>query len=542
MDVESLPVNRVLARALNDMGVETLFGLMGDSNLFMVDDFVRTYGGRYVPATHEAGAVLMALGHAAMTGEVGVATVTQGPALSNATTPIIEGVKGTLPLVLMSGDTPADDPEHYQAIAQRAVVEATGAGFVPLRGPDSVAEDLAEAFRRARAERRPIVFNMPTPLMWEVGRYTGVVPAPDEARLQPADGPAMENAIGIIAAARTPLILAGRGAIGAREPLLKLAERIGAPVATTLKAKGLFQGADHDLGVFGTLSTPAAAEAIGAADCIISFGAGLNRFTTAWGGYLEGCRLVQVDDMPASLGRRARPDAALVGAPDLVVETMLKWLDEAEIPSSRATDTLDAAALKEAPPLPAATNRAGTVDLSRALQRIDATLDAERVFVTDGGRFCNEAWSRISVTGPRNMLLSTNVAAIGLGMGYAIGAAVARPDQPTLLVTGDGGFMMGGLAEFTSAVREKLDLVVVVCNDNAYGAEYVQFEDRQMDPVMSLFNWPSLADAATALGAAAVQVSSEEDLDKAVETIEGRDGPVLIELILDPANVPRLHI
>ena len=534
-------VHDAIARALRDLGVETMFGLMGDSNLFMVDAFVRTHKGRFVPATHEASAVLMAMGHAAMTGGVGVATVTQGPGLSNTITPLIDGSKGNMPVVLLCGETPMDDPEHLQTVAQRTLIEATGAGYARLRGPDKIAEDIAGAFRRARTERRPIVLNMPTQLMWEKAAYSGLGPAPRKAAYSPAEGDAIDDAVGIIAAARRPIVLAGRGAISAKSTLIEFAERIGAPLATTLKAKGLFNGAEYNLGVFGTLSTPAAAEVIASADCIISFGAGLNQFTTAQGSNVSGRRLIQIDDTPAELGRRHHPDAAIVGDPALVTRMLMKWLDEAEIPSSRATDTIDTAALSTRLPLPRDTSRPGTVDLSRAIERINQALPPDRVFVTDGGRFVGQAWTRIDVTGPENMLMTVNTGAIGLGLGYAIGAAVARPGQQTLLVAGDGGFMMSGLSEFASAVREKLDLVIVICNDNAYGAEYIQFEDRQMDPVMSTFNWPPLADVARAMGGRGVAVTSEADLDRAVAEIGSGDGPLLIELALDPAAVPRLH-
>lgn len=538
----TVPVHAAIAQALADLGVGTMFGLMGDSNLFMVDAFVRNHQGRYVAATHEAGAVMMALGHAGMTGEVGFATITQGPALSNAITPLIDGVKGMLPVVLLSGDTPRADPDHPQTVSQRALIDATGAGYARIRRPDTAALDVADAARRAGQERRPIVLNMPTEFMWESSPATAVKPAPLSAALMPTDGDAVDEAVGILASARRPLILAGRGAVPARDTLVKLAERIGAPLATTLKAKGLFLGEDYNLGVFGTLSTPAAAEAIAQTDCVVAFGAGLNRFTTARGGYLEGKRLIQIDDDLTQIGRRVTPDAALVGDPAQVAEVFLKWLDAAEIPSSRATDTLDPAALAEPLALPKAHVAEGTVDLSHAITRIDAALDPERVFVSDGGRFLNEAWTRVSVSHPRNMLLSTNLGAIGLGTGYAIGASVARPGQPVLLVTGDGGFMMGGLSEFTTAVREELDLIVLVCNDNCYGAEYVQFEDRQMDPSLSLFNWPSLAEAATALGGTGCRVTSEAELEAAIDAMETRSGPMLIELVLDPATVPRLHL
>ena len=535
-------VHTALARGLQTQGIGTLFGLLGDSNLFMADAFTRTCGGRFVPSTTEANAVLMALGHAAMTGNVGAATVTQGPAVSNALTALIEGVKANLPMVLLCGDTSPADPWHPQTVAQEALITAAGAGFERLKSPDTVTTDLATAFRRAMVERRPIAFNMPTDLMWEPASDS-VVPTITPARAGgDADGPAMEEAVGIIAAARRPVILAGRGAIPARDTLVGLADRIGAPLATTLRAKALFAGHDFDLGVCGTLSTPAASEVIASADCVIAFGAALGRFTTMRGDLLKNARLVQIDDDASAIGRHETPDVALVGDPRAVAQRIGYWLEQAEIPSSQATDTLAPGTFTTLDPAPPHRGVVGTVELTTAMDALNAALPENRVVVSDGGRFMGTAWKRLSVTSPDNFLLTIATGAIGLGMGYAIGAAHARPDQTVLFVTGDGGLMLGGLTEFSSAVRDGLDMVVVVCNDQAYGAEYVQFEARQMDPAMSLFNWPSFAAMARAMGAQGITVTSQDELEGALATLPGKSGPVLIELMLDPAAVPALQL
>jgi len=538
-------VHAAIARTLKDLGVDTLFGLMGDSNLFLCDNYVRRCGGHYVPATHEANAVLMACGYAAMTGDTGVCTITQGPAVSNAITALIEGVKSSQRVVVLCGDTPLANPDHPQTIRQRMLIEGSGAGYLRLRSPDTVVDDVVQAFRRAWDEKRPIALNMPTEMMWQMTAVRGVMPPVRPGPVAPTDGEQMDNAIGIIAAAHRPVVLAGRGAIHARDALLAFASRIGAPVCTTLKAKGLFSGHDHDLGVFGTLSTPGATDVIGGSDCVIAFGAGLNRFTQAGGAFLEGRRVIQVDNTPSSVGCHLTPDAALAADPGITAAAFVRWLDAAEIPSSRATDSIAPKALKQPIPLPPEMPMAGTVDFPRALIRINAAMDPDRIFVTDGGRFLQEAWWRIDVSRPANMLLTVGVGAIGLGMGHAIGAAVARPGQPVLYLTGDGGLMMGGLAELATAVRENLDMVMVICNDGAYGAEYVQFEDRQMDPGLSRFDWPCLAGVARSLGARAMRVTSGAELDESVAAISAYTsgtGPLVIDLRLNPAAITRLHL
>ncbi|MGA1233229.1 MAG: thiamine pyrophosphate-dependent enzyme, partial [Lutimaribacter sp.] len=130
---------------------------------------------------------------------------------------------------------------------------------------------------------------------------------------------------------------------------------------------------------------------------------------------------------------------------------------------------------------------------------------------------------------------------IGLGLQQAIGAGLARPDRTVVLFSGDGGFMMGGINEFNTAVRLGLRMIVVVANDSAYGAEHIQFRDRQMDPSLTQFNWPSFAEMAVAMGGDGVIVRSAEDLEGAIEKIEGANRPLLIELCLDPENVPRMR-
>jgi len=153
-----------------------------------------------------------------------------------------------------------------------------------------------------------------------------------------------------------------------------------------------------------------------------------------------------------------------------------------------------------------------------------------------------EVWCRISAPGPKSFIATTNFGSIGLGLQQAIGAAIAAPDKPVIMFTGDGGFMMGGVNEFNTAVRLKQDLIVILCNDSAYGAEHIQFMDRSMDPGLSQFEWPSFADVATALGGKGIAVQSTEDLEVAIAAIDTRDRPLLIELKLDPNDVPRMRI
>ena len=499
-------VHQAIAQAVRDHGIDRLFGLMGDANLFIADHFARACGGRFIPAAHEGSSVLMALAWAHVTGRVGVATITHGPALTNCVTALTEGVRGQIPMVLLAGDTPVSNPRHLQGINQPEVVAATGAGFEQLRSPDTVARDVARAMYRAQVERRPVVLNMPADFMWQEARYARHVLSVFETRSYVPEGDALDQALGMVASARRPVILAGSGASGARAQILRLAERLEAPVATTLKAKGLFRGHPYDMDIFGTLSTPAAYDVIAKSDCILCFGAGLHDFTTDRGKLTEGKRLVQIDTDPRAIGRSVHPDAALVAG--LTADNFVHWLDEAEIPASGFTPELDPQTLRAHAPAPKGAVAEGCIKYVPALEQLEQALPQDRILVSDGGRFMTEVWCRISAPGPRSFVNTANFGSIGLGMPEAIGAAIAAPDRPVVLFSGDGGFMMGGLTEFNTAVRLKQDLIVILCNDSAYGAEHIQFLDRQMDPALTEFDWPCFADVATSLGGRGVLVRS----------------------------------
>jgi acetolactate synthase I/II/III large subunit len=515
---------------------------MGDANLFMVDHYVRSCGGTFVPAAYEGSSVLMALAYTHVSGRVGVATVTHGPGLTNCVTALTEGARGHIPMVLLAGDTPVTNPQNLQNIDQREVVNVTGAGFEQMRAPQTAAQDIANAFHRARVERRPIVLNMPADFMWqEVPHRKVVFPVFNTPAYVP-EGDDLDQAVGMLASARRPVILAGAGATGAREQLIRLADRLQAPLATTLKAKGLFNDHPYNMDIFGTLSTPAAYDVIAKADCVVAFGASLHYFTTDKGALMKGKRVVQVNDDPAAIGRNFHPDAALVADAGLTADNFVYWLDEAEIAPSGFTEELDKETLTAHPPGDAAKAPPGNVNYVHALDRLEEALPKDRILTTDGGRFMTEVWCRISAPDPRSFLVTANFGSIGLGLQEAIGAGIAAPDRPVVLFAGDGGFMMGGVNEFNTAVRLGLDLIVIVCNDSAYGAEHIQFVDRDMDPGLAQFEWPSFADVATALGGQGIRVRSAEELDAAIEAIGARSRPLLIELRLDPNDVPRMRL
>jgi thiamine pyrophosphate-dependent acetolactate synthase large subunit-like protein len=534
-------VHSVVARTLRALGTETMFGVMGDANMLYVTDFIRDCGGRYVGAVHETGATSMADGYARVRGGVGVATVTHGPGLTNAVTALTEAAKSRTPLLVVTGEIPSvGDPRQDIDIAQ--VVAPTGAAVRRVRRPTATADELQRAWRQASLEQRPVVVNVPADFL----RLDVPFEQPRPSQIpSPAAAPereALEEALGAALGSRRVVVLAGRGAVlaGARDVLVALAESLGAVLATTLMAKDLFRDEPFDLGIFGTFSSPVARSALERADCILAFGASLNEYTTASGTLLAGKRVVHCDLDARAIGRHADTEVAVVGDARLTAEAMLAVMAEhgASVSAYRSADLQRA--LAEQTQYDDFTDRTSvdTVDVRTAMILVNEGLPTQRLVVTDAGRFCIAPWRYLQVREPRAFVQAANFGSIGLGLATAIGAAIARPDLPAVAVAGDGGLMMH-LSEFSTAVREKVPLALVVLNDGAYGAEYDKLKEFGVDPDYSLIDWPELAPIAEALGGRGVVVRRPDELKAALRLVDALTGPLLIDVKVD-ASI-RIH-
>jgi acetolactate synthase-1/2/3 large subunit len=537
-------VHEALAAELADHGVEVMFGLIGDANLFMANAFVEQRGGRYVSAVHEASAVMMAHGYASRTGRLGVATVTQGPGLTNTATALIEAVRSSSPIVLITGDTAPSNLLNQQSLSQEPFVRATGAGYVLVAAPADAADALAQAVAMALSESRPVVLNCPTEYQWVEVDVTQTQqlrqrrPSPPLSTAPPDDSE-IDRAVGVIASARRPLVLVGRGVVaaGCRDSIAAFANRVGAPLMTTLRARNLYRADEGSVGVMGTVSTDRGSEVIADSDCVIVFGASLNTWTTVRNTLLTGKAVVHVDVSDVVLSRSGAT-ALVRGDAEAVAGTIVKWLDEAEVPPSSFRNRVLADLRDE--DLHLASPVGAVLDLGGALSAISAALPSQRTVVFDGGRFLGEAFKYIEAPTVAGQVLSTSFGAVGLGIGAAIGAAVAAPSEPTVLVIGDGGLMMSGLAELQSCVRQGIPIIVAVCNDGSYGAEYDQYVNKQVQATLSLFDWPSFADVARALGADGVTVDTAQDLGAALEAIRTGRRTLLIDIRVDAAAVPEV--
>lgn len=531
--------HHVLSSTLAEHGLTVMFGVMGDANMFIADSFHRLPGARFVSAAHEGGGVQMAAGYAAVTGRVGLATVTHG-AIANSVSAIFDCVRGRYPVVVIAGDTARDRDDHLQNIPQREVVAPTGATYYEVGSVRSVARDVSAAVQLAYTRRTVVVLDVPADF-----QQADCLPDPaPPASIGLADvvptTEALEEAAGLLLNTSRPLIVGGRGIADkdAAEAVRRLAHRIGAPLTTSLRGKGLFADDPFHLGIFGTLANPVVSEAIGNSDCVLSFGASLSPLTTLRGELLEGRRVIQVDSDPASIGRRYPVDLGVVGDVRLVADGVTELMDLA----GTAAQTVRAEKLgirgREWTEQDRLIDESRPLDITGVLHRIDELVPVERALCVDGGRFSHEALRIMTVREPRYYAHCLNVGHIGMSIGYGVGAAVGMSEGPCLVVVGDGGFMLGGLSEFISAVRHNVNLIVCLLNDSAYGAEYYRFAAQELDTELTTFEWPSFAELATVVGARGISVQSWTDFGRVTEELGNGAGPILIEVVLDRDAIP----
>ncbi len=530
-----LTTDELLAKRLYAEGVHTLFGVMGDANMHLVDSYVRHTPGTYISAAREDSAVLMAHGYARTTGRPGVVTVTCGPGFTNAITALVEVVRSRSPLLLITGVPPESERSHVQRIDQRALTRVIGADFVRVRSPKSLVADLTLALRQAETEQAPVVLEMPYDWMDREPeeQEPALIRAPG-ARVGP-DEHSLGRFVDELSRARRPLVIGGRGVVlaGARDGLLQLARSLGAPAATTLQAKGLFSGYDAAIGVSGHYSTDFAKNVIAESDCIVAFGASLNQFTNGLGKLFVGKTVMHCDIDPGQIGRWTATDFALVSDVATAVEAIQTRLTDHQ-PSTFADEVREARRRWNPEDEFQDESDDSSIDLRTFLIRLNAMLPANRTVISDAGRFMSAPTRYLDVEDPRKMLFTTSFGAIGLALGAGLGAAVGNPGDTTVVVAGDGGTMMN-IAEFNSAVRHGLDVILVVVNDRGYGPEYFHLKEGGRDAELALFDWPSFADTAVGLGALGMTIRNRRNLEALADVLDERGRrPLLVEVVIDP--------
>jgi thiamine pyrophosphate-dependent acetolactate synthase large subunit-like protein len=461
-----------------------------------------------------------------------VLSVHQGPGLTNAMTGITEAAKSRTPMLVLAAEATAPRSNFY--IDQAALARAVGAVPERVNSAVTAAADLARAYRIAVGERRTVLLSLPLDVQ------AAAAPAPfhplayEAATLPPAEPGAVAALADALATAQRPVFLAGRGARQAKEDLIHLSERTGALLSTSAVSRGLFRGHPFNLDVSGGFATPVAAEYIRNADLLIGWGCALNMWTLRHGALVGAdTTVIQVDLDADALGAHHRIDLGVTGDAAATARAVAADLESrghhaAGYRSATVAERLaregrwrDVPYEEEA--------EAGRIDPRTLSAALDDLLPAARTVAVDSGNFMGYPAMYLDVPDPDGFVFTQAFQSIGLGLSSAIGAALARPDRLTVAALGDGGALMG-VSELETAVRLGLDLLVIVYDDEAYGAEVHHFGPDGHPLENVTFPPADIAEIGRGFGCAGVTVRARDDLSAVAEWLLGpRRRPMLVD-------------
>ena len=505
-----------LARAFAAEGVTAVFGMMGDGNMYWMQA-LHDLGVELLEVRHEGAGLGMADGWARATHTPGVCTATCGPGVTQLATALVTAARGQSQLVAFVGEAPTTDADYVQAFDQARFAAACEAGFVRVVSPDSAYDAVRKAFYQARVESRPVLLSAPMDIQQlEMDDDETYVPSSAVLSAQPVypSPERIDAAAEIIASSAKPVIIVGRGAMwaGAGDAVLKLGERIGALIATTLMAKNWLAEAEFSAGISGFYGTRAALELFQEADCVIAVGASLNRYTTEHGYLYPNARFVQVDANPHLLMGDGKVADCLVHAD--------ARLGVAALDAALASRSFTGTGFRTPEVRQRLTNHfrdsaefpieAGAVDPREVCLALDALVPTDVQLVMGSGASTGFTTMLFNRPG-RRVIAGHYFGCIGQMLPAAMGALVAGGRQPTLLVDGDASVIMH-LAELETAARCEMPLLVTVLNDQALGSEYHKMRAHDMQADLATIATPDLGAVARALGGRGALATTIEDV------------------------------
>lgn len=511
---------KLTARALKHEGTEVVFTLCG-GHVMAIYDGCLDEGIRVVDVRHEATAAFAADGWSRLQGRPGVAIVTAGPGVTNAVTGIANAYRAQSPLVLIGGQGPhgLSGKGALQEMDLMGVLRPITKWQVQVTSKDRIPEMVATAFRQAMSGvPGPVYIELPVDVLFDQADLAGaVLPEPYAGRpAQPGDLDRVAAVAGLLRQAERPVVLVGSQIRWSPKwhRARSFAEAVGAPVYVSGMARGLLP----------PVWTRSRKAALAEADLVLLFGTPLD-FRLNYGQppvWNEDCKLVQVDLDPAEPGRNRAAAVAIPGDSGAVMAQLLEAGDLGAAKPERHAWLAKLQGVEEkqaAKMIPGLTSDAAPIDPLRLCAEIDAVLPDNAILIGDGGDFVATAASVLRVRQyPAGWMDPGPLGTLGVGMGFAMAARLARPDAPVLLFLGDGTAGLN-LMEVEAAVRQGIPFVVVIGNDAAWTQirrGQVQMFGADRAPATGL-EYTRYDLAAAELGAHAEYVERPEEIRPAME-------------------------
>ena len=516
----------VVAKAIKAQGVGHCFALLGDGNMHFAGALAHL-GVSFTYARHEHCAVSMAMAYARVTGQPGLATVTCGPGLTQVMTGLSAAVRARIPLVLFVGESPLRASWYNQEIDQAPFVTACGAEYVRILHKPRVTRQIQDAFSRTQMSGIPVVIGMPFDLQeseWGDLNVTIEVASdfvPSAGKVFPDPG-VVDAVTALVAQAKRPVLIGGRGAVlaDAGPSCIRLADKIGAVLLTSLPARGLFHRSIHSLNVVGGFASDTARKACLESDLVIAVGTSLASHSADAGRLYPNAKILHIDTHPIIYQQgRVAAHHHLCADAKIGVDAILNALGDIKGCSSGSHEWRDelaaqqkAAEYPDALPFQVAPD---VIDPRQMIKALDQKLPKDWFMVNSSGH-CSYYAAHMTGRSADAFLTIREFGAIGNGLSYAIGVAAARPETQVVLIDGDGGFLMHA-QELETIKRHGIKLLMIVMNDAAYGSEIHKLRVDGHDETGAAFGQTDLASVARGFGLGGVSFTNLEELDAAFE-------------------------
>jgi acetolactate synthase-1/2/3 large subunit len=540
----------LLCDTLESLGVEHVFGVPGTQSVSLYDALQRSKI-RSVLATHELGASFMANGYYRASGRVAPLITIPGPGFTYALTGLAEALHDSAAILHIVGQPAVREDKKYgfQALDQEGIAGPLVKRVYCIRKVDEIPRMVEDAYRLALSgEPGPVLLQWSKDALADLPSHPFDYPSQGPVQGPLPDDSLVEEAATLLGTARRPILLVGQGAAGAAGLAEQLAELIVSPVFSTVSGRGVLPE-DHALALgfdFNRGDVHVLNDMIRQSDCVVALGC---KFThPGTGGYqleLPSDRLIHVDTSEEVLGANYPARLAILGSVEDILGRLLPivrrlprvsadgWTrDEIEDWKKRLRVTPSGTLVLE--PVVHGVTPANAGSFFAALRRI---LPRNGIVVTDSGLHQGLVRRHFDVLAPRGLIIPSDLQSMGFGLPAAIGAKLASPERPVVVVLGDGGFAMSGM-ELLTAVREKIPLTVIVFNDGRLNLiRLQQFAASGRSESVDILN-PDFGAFAAAVGAkyALVDGNAEEVLRNAV----GSDHVTLVEVRV--GDSPGIHL
>ncbi|MGE5291946.1 MAG: acetolactate synthase large subunit [Micromonosporaceae bacterium] len=539
-----------LIRALEHAGVEVIFGIPGGAILPAYDPLHDSVKLRHVLVRHEQGAGHAASGYAHATGRTGVCMATSGPGATNLVTPIADAYMDSVPIVAITGQVPTQligTDGFQEADISGITLPITKHNFLVTDAAD-ISRTIGEAFHLASTGRPgPVLVDIAKDALQATTEFHWPVPF-DLPGYRPVTRPhskQVREAARMLVEAERPVLLVGGGVLKARAAsrLAELAEITGAPVVTTLMARGAFPDSHRQhLGMPGMHGTVAAVGALQKADLIVALGARFDdRVTGKLGSFAPGAAIVHADIDPAEISKNRHADVPIVGDCREVIADLVTAV-RSEHEAGRMGDydawwaQLDG--LRTTYPLGYEQPSDGSLAPQFVIERIGKLAGPDTVFVAGVGQHQMWAAQFISYQHPNTWLNSGGLGTMGYAVPAAMGAKVGRPDAQVWAIDGDGCFQMTN-QELATCALEGIPIKVAVINNGNLGMvrqwQTLFYNERYSHTNLGPrgARIPDFVKLAEAYGCAGLRCERAEDVDHVIETAAKTDDrPVVIDFVV----------